>query len=73
MGEVISELARRALTAPAHSGFAEPYATFDVGAWPTFPGRDGVIVSHELVERIQDEIDREDSEPKDVSVGDRAG
>ena len=57
MGEVISDLARRGLTAPSYPGFApgfaEAQAPFDVGTWPTFPGRAGVVVSNDTIDRIQ--------------------
>ena len=81
MGTVISELARRALTAPSqqgYPGFAEAPAMFGAD-WPTFPDRDGVVVTTEMIERIQDEIDREDAIPFDFTTGkprtddDRAG
>ena len=72
MGEVISDLARRALTTPSLPGLSESAAAFDTGTWPTFPGREGVLVTTEMIERIQAEIDHEDSEPKDVSAVDDA-
>jgi hypothetical protein len=75
MGQMISELARRGLTAQsqpvmAHSeghggGFAEPAAAFDHGTWPAFPQRPGPSVTSEMIERIQDELDREDATPFD--------
>jgi hypothetical protein len=69
MGHVISELARRALTAPSLSsqglagtpGLAEPAVSFELDDWPTFPQRDGPPVTSEMIERIEDELDREDA------------
>ncbi len=65
MGEVISELARKALTAPAGSGFAEAQSAFLTDDWPTLPSRGGPPVTLELIERIQDELDMEDMVPWD--------
>lgn len=68
MGEVISDLARRALTTSAMSGLSESgQAPFDPGAWPTLPNRGGGIVTMEMIERIQDELDREDGEALDFT------
>lgn len=71
MGTVISDLVRKALTTPAamgQLGFAEAQAAFDAD-WPTFPDREGVVVTTEMIERIQDEIDREDAMPFDFTTG----
>ena len=73
VGEIISALARKALTAPMASAgypssFAEPQAAYGTGTWPTLPGRDGLIVTTELVRRIEDAIDREDIEPADFAA-----
>jgi hypothetical protein len=74
MGDVISDLARRGLTAPsfqhapsgnASAGFAEPAVAFDFSDWPSFPQRPGPLVTSDLIERIQDELDREDAMPFD--------
>lgn len=65
MGQVISELARKALTAPAGGGFAEAQAGFEVDDWVTFPRRGGPPVTSELIRQIQDEIDMEDMVPWD--------
>ena len=67
MSQVISELARRALTTPtdtgAAGGFGDAAQTpFRVSSWPTLPNREGVIVTSEMVERIQDELDHEDGD-----------
>jgi hypothetical protein len=64
-GKVLSDLARRALTAPhlGHSlGLGEGQQTpFEDELWVTFPRRPGVLVTAEHVRRIQDEIDMEDA------------
>ena len=62
-GQVISELARRALTAPASTpgGFHEADAAFDACDWPSFPGRAAVIVTHDQIKRIERELDLEDA------------
>ncbi len=65
MGAVISDLARRALTQPTFGGLAEAPARFDGGGFPMLPHRDGPPVTSELVRRLQDEIDLEDSIPWD--------
>lgn len=65
MGQVISDLARNALTAPAGGGFAEAQAPFGVLDWPTLPNREGVVVTQEIVDRILDELDLEDATPFD--------
>jgi hypothetical protein len=68
VGKVVSELVRKALTTPSYAherGFAEPAAPFDPDAWPTFAARGGPPVTTELIERIQDELDREDATPWD--------
>lgn len=67
MGEVISELVRLALTSPsiAEPGFAEPGPRFGVPVWHTLPNREGVVVTPELIERVQAELDREDAAPWD--------
>jgi hypothetical protein len=63
MGEIISDLARRGLTAPSYavSGMSESAATFQFGDWPTLPGREGLLVTPEMIERIQEELDLEDA------------
>ena len=68
MGQVVSDLARRALTTPSSACFGEPsQAAFDPGAWPTLPYRGGGIVTTEMIERIQDDLDREDGEALDFT------
>ena len=66
-GQLLSELARKALTTPtAPHGFTEPAATFD-GDWLVLPNREGVVVTNEMVARIMEEIDLEDCEIKDFT------
>lgn len=66
MGQVISELARKALTSPsAASGFADAQAAFHVDDWPTFPRSGGGPITTELIRQIQDELDLEDMVPWD--------
>lgn len=60
MGQMISELARQALTTPSNPGFSEAQAAYQVSSWPTLPNRQGLIVTTELIDRILDEIDVED-------------
>lgn len=63
-GQVLSDLARRALTSPTipARGMAEgqqaAYGADD--DWVTFPKREGVIITPEHVRRVQDEIDEEE-------------
>lgn len=65
MGEIISELARKGLTAPALAGMAEAQAPFHLDDWPMFPRRDGGLVTTDLIRRIEEEIDAEDMVPWD--------
>ena len=71
MGEVISDLARRALTQPGSGapGFSEAQADFEDDLFPRFPKRGGPPVTNALIRRIQDEIDMEDSVPFDFETG----
>jgi hypothetical protein len=67
-GQVISQLVRKALTTPSSGhqrGFAEPAVPCERDTWPTFPDRAGPPVTSQLIERIQDELDREDATPWD--------
>lgn len=68
MGQVISDLARRALTA-APPGFAEPQAGFAVDEWPVFARHGGGPVTSDLIRQIEDEIAREDAVPFDHGKG----
>jgi hypothetical protein len=68
VGQVVSELVRKAVTTPSYHrgrGLAEPAEPFDARAWPTFPDRPGPPVTSVLIERIQQELDREDATPWD--------
>jgi hypothetical protein len=63
-GQVISELARRGLTQGAGiSGFAEepspPFVMKD--GWLVLTGREGVVVTNDLVDRLMEEADFEDA------------
>lgn len=68
-GQVISELARKALTTPSRPepsrsglpGFAEKAQSFQSTGWHTLPNREGVLVTREAVQRVQQELDREDA------------
>ncbi len=62
-GQVLSELARKGLTR-ATAGFAEdasapPYVMKD--GWYVLTGREGVVVTKELVDRLIEEADFEDA------------
>ncbi len=65
MSQVISELARKALTQPMDGGFAKAQASFGATDWPTLPNRHGVVVTEKIVDRILDELDVEDATPWD--------
>lgn len=65
MSQVISELARKALTQPMDGGFAKAQAAFGATDWPTLPNRHGVVVTQKIVDRILDELDVEDATPWD--------
>jgi hypothetical protein len=63
-GQVISELARKGLTqAAGPPGFAEeatpPFIMKD--GWLALTGREGVVVTKELVDRLAEEADFEDA------------
>jgi hypothetical protein len=63
-GQVISELARKGLTqAAGPPGFAEeaspPFVMKD--GWLVLTGRDGVVVTQELVDRLMEDADFEDA------------
>ena len=68
IGEVISKLAREALTTPTVSGLGEAdQAKLD--EWPIFPWRGGGrIVTPEMIDKIQAEIDVEESTPWDFET-----
>jgi hypothetical protein len=61
-GEVISELARRALTQPAEPSAAKgPGGAIFKNGWWVLPRRGGPPVTSELVQRLLDEADWEDA------------
>jgi hypothetical protein len=64
MGQVISDLVRRALTQAG-----EPESSHEDDLFPRFPKRGGPPVTNELVRRIQDELDLEDAIPFDHESG----
>jgi hypothetical protein len=66
IGQVISELARRALT---HSAAPGSSAAADDDLFPRFPKRGGPPVTNELVRRIQEKLDLEDAIPFDHTTG----
>lgn len=63
-GQVLSDLARRALTTPAtqQAGLAEDRAAYDAGddLFPRFPKREGVVITPDHIRKVQEEIDQED-------------
>ena len=63
-GKVISDLVRQALTqAAAQIGSAEPrHGLLYEDGWYVRPSRGGVI-TNELIERIEEELDRDDARP----------
>jgi hypothetical protein len=63
-GQVLSELARKGLTQPTQAaGLGEesvpPYVMKD--GWYVLTGREGVVVTKELVDRLIEEADFEDA------------
>jgi hypothetical protein len=61
-GQVLSELARKALTGVPASGEGEVGARFEFrDGWYVLPHRGGVIVTKELVDRLIEEADLEDA------------
>jgi hypothetical protein len=61
-GAVISQLARKALTAPTKtSGRVGPAGTILKNGWYVLPSRGGPPVTSELVQRLLDEADFEDA------------
>ena len=71
MGQVISDLARRALTQPVPGmGLEESQVAYVVDDFPAFPLRDGGSpVTSETVRRLQDTVDMEDAEAWDHDRG----
>lgn len=61
-GQVLSELARRGLTAAEPAGLSEEAAPFVLkDGWYVFTGREGVVVTKEQVDRLIEEADLEDA------------
>ena len=63
-GQVISDLARQALT--GGSGFSGPEAprlTLKNG-WYVLPRRDGPVITNEMIDRLQEEAELEDARLK---------
>ena len=61
-GEVISDLARTALTssAGAEGPEAAPHGLLYEDGWYVLPSR-GAVVTNELIEKIQEELDQDDA------------
>ncbi len=63
-GEIISDLARKALTAPTTTAQATgPGGAILKNGWYVLPSRGGPPVTSELVQRLLDEADLEDVGP----------
>ncbi|MCF8476764.1 MAG: CopG family transcriptional regulator [Pseudolabrys sp.] len=60
-GEVISEVARKALAEPAGEGHVGPAGAVLTKGWYVLPRRGGPPVTSELVQRLLDEADLEDA------------
>ena len=62
-GEILSDLARRALTtaAGAEGREAAPHGLLYEDGWYVLPSRGGAVVTNELIEKIQDELDQDDA------------
>lgn len=64
-GQVLSELARKGLTAGQSSGLAEEAASYTApfvmkNGWYVLPSRGGVV-TNEMIDKIQEELDLEDA------------
>jgi hypothetical protein len=59
-GQVISELARKALTGRGGADAAAPHGLLYEDGWYVLPSR-GAVVTNELIDEIQEELDREDA------------
>ena len=59
-GQVISELARKALTHHADAGAPAPHGLLYQEGWYVLPSR-GAVVTNELIDKIQEQLDREDA------------
>jgi hypothetical protein len=62
-GQVISELARKALTTPASAAAdaASPAGAILQNGWYVLPSRGGPPITNELVQRLLDEADWDDA------------
>ncbi len=60
-GQVLSELARKGLIAPAASAPSSEPPFEMVNGWYQFPNREGLVVTKELVDRLIEEADLEDA------------
>jgi hypothetical protein len=58
-GQVISELARRALTRPP-AGLSDAPQEPLAGDWYVLPGRTGRVVTNEMVNRLIEQMDEEE-------------
>jgi len=59
-GEVISDLARKALTYAGSGSEAAPHGLLYKEGWYVLPPR-GAVVTNELIAKIQEELDEEDA------------
>jgi hypothetical protein len=60
-GEVISDLVRKALTAPPSFGGSGPGGTYLKNGWYVLPHRGGPPVTSELVRQLLEDADLEDA------------
>ena len=60
-GQVISELARRALTGGVGSSESKASRLILKNGWYVLPSRGGPVITNELVARLLDEADLEDA------------
>lgn len=70
-GQVLSELARKGLTQPGRaSGLAEDVVSYAAepfvmkNGWYVLTGREGVVVTKEQVDRLIEEADLEEANPR---------
>jgi hypothetical protein len=59
-GQILSELARKALTHHADTSAPAPHGLLYEDGWYVLPSR-GAVVTNELIDEIQEELDREDA------------
>ena len=60
-GQVLSELARKGLTAPTARAVGDECPYELKNGWYQLPDREGVVVTKELVDRLIEEADLEDA------------